>query len=124
MSASTDPNVLAGDANCLICIPPGMQMPVMIWLLCQIAGVTTDPNTLIKNAGCLQCIDPGMQGPVMIWLLTQIAGGGTGGSVNNLVAYTVAPPVNPPNPNALSIAYDPTGNLPDLNWNIGTQTWN
>jgi hypothetical protein len=78
--ATTDPTALAADANCLNCIPPGLQLPVLIWLFAQIAGVTTDPTTLAANANCLACIPPGMQWPVLIWLATQIAGGTTGGS--------------------------------------------
>lgn len=52
-------------------------------------------------------------------------GGGGGGSGSaQLVTYTVAPPANPTNTAAAAIAYDPTGALPLLGWNVGTQTWN
>jgi hypothetical protein len=55
-------------------IPPGLEKPVMIYLLCQIAGVTANPTTLISGAACLECnIPPGMQDAVIIYLLCQIA---------------------------------------------------
>lgn len=124
MAQSPDPNVLAQDAQCLECgLPPGMQGPVIIWLLAQIAGVSTDPTFLAQQAQCIECgIPPGMYLPVMIWLLTQISSAGGGGAAQ-LVTYTSGTPANPSNTNAPALAYDPTGNLPTLGWNIGTQTW-
>jgi len=84
-----------------------------------------DPQTLVTQAACLECaIPPGMQLPVLISLFCQILTNQSGASANNLVAYTVGNPASPPNPAELSIAYDPTGNLPTLGWNIATQTWN
>ena len=51
-------------------------------------------------------------------------GGGGGGGTAQFVTYTVAPPAAPTNPGSPAIAYDPTGNLPTLGWNVNTQTWN
>lgn len=51
-------------------------------------------------------------------------GGGGGGGNAQFVTYTVAPPANPTNTANPAIAYDPTGNLPTLGWNVNTQTWN
>ena len=54
--------------------PPGMQLPVLIALAAQIAGVSADPATLVANAKCLECgIPPGMQLSVLIYLACQIA---------------------------------------------------
>lgn len=47
----------------------------MIWLLCQIAGVSTDPNFLVQQATCIDCgIPKGDRDAVMIYLFCQIAG--------------------------------------------------
>lgn len=123
--ASTDPNVLAANAECIDCkVPTGFQWSIVIWLLTQIAGVSADPNVLVANATCIQCgVPDGMKLSIIVWLLTQISSGG-GGGVNNLVIYTAGTPANPPDPTKNSLAYDPTGNLPTLGWNTVTQTWN
>jgi hypothetical protein len=112
MATTTDPTELAADANCLNCIPPGMQWPVAIWILAQIAGVTTDPTTLAANAACLNCIPPGMQMPIIIWLLTQISSGGGGGSgaKSNVQAGT--------DPNGVI-----TGNQGDFAWMLTNTTF-
>lgn len=51
-------------------------------------------------------------------------GGGGGGGNAQFVTYTVAPPANPTNTANPAIAYDPTGVLPTLGWNVNTQSWN
>lgn len=38
MAVNCDPNVLVGQAACLSCIPEGMRMAVLNYLLCQIAN--------------------------------------------------------------------------------------
>ena len=120
MAATCDPQTLAQQGQCLNCgVPTGMQWPVVISLLCQIAGMNCDPATLMAQAQCINCgIPPGMQLPVMIYLLCQInaGGGGGGGGTAQLVTYTSGTPANPPNVNNPAIAYDPTGNLPTLGW--------
>ncbi len=73
---------LSNSASCLECgIPPGMENSVIIYLLCQIAGMNCDAQTLVDGAKCLECgIPPGMERAVMIYLLCQITnGGGVGG---------------------------------------------
>jgi len=52
------------------------------------------------------------------------SGGGGGGGNAQLVTYTSGTPANPSNTSNPAIAYDPTGNLPTLGWNVNTQTWN
>ena len=65
---------LADQAKCIQCgIPEGMQLPALIVLAAQIAGVSADPTTLIANARCVDCIPEGMQLPVLISLANQIA---------------------------------------------------
>ena len=56
-------------------------------------------------------------------LLVAAQTGGGGGNAQ-LVTYTTGTPANPSNTLNPAIAYDPTGNLPTLGWNINTQTWN
>lgn len=75
--ASTDPLVLAAQANCFMqCIPIGMQLAVQTYLLAVIAGLPTDSagvQTLVNNARCFtQCIPPGDQLAVQNYILAQI----------------------------------------------------
>jgi hypothetical protein len=78
MSIACDPTSLVSGAACLECgIPPGLQKPIIISLLAQIAGVPVNATTLIANAACLECgIPPGMQDAIINYLLCQIANGG------------------------------------------------
>jgi hypothetical protein len=69
---------LVTGANCLSCIPREMQLPVLISIFAELAGMSADAQTLVNNAKCLQCIDPKMQMPVLIYVASQITGGGTG----------------------------------------------
>ena len=57
-------------------------------------------------------------------ILTVLNSGGGGGGNAQFVTYTVAPPANPTNTANPAIAYDPTGVLPTLGWNVNTQSWN
>ncbi len=57
-------------------------------------------------------------------ILLSLAAGGGGGGNAQFVTYTSAPPANPSNTANPAIAYDPTGVLPTLGWNVNTQTWN
>lgn len=85
-----------------------------------------DPNELLTAARCFQCLSEKQLKQVITYLLCQInTNGGGGGSGNaQFVTYTSAPPANPANTANPALAYDPTGNLPTLGWNINTQTWN
>jgi len=81
MSAATDG--LMAPAVCIQqCIPEGFQLPVLITLFGQIAGVSMNTNALIASAVCIQqCVPKDMQLPVLIALAQQILNGGvaTGG---------------------------------------------
>lgn len=68
----TDPNTLSQASACLDCIPKGMQGPVMIKLLQDIAGNTMTPNQLMEASACNKCIPSGMQNEVIIFLLDAI----------------------------------------------------
>lgn len=70
MSVSCEPNDLMQAAKC-VCIPPGKQGDVMIYLLQQIAGDTSTPKELMEKAKCM-CIPPGKAEEVMAYLLCQI----------------------------------------------------
>jgi hypothetical protein len=84
-----------------------------------------DPNQLLKAAKCFQCLSEKELQQVVTYLLCQISVNGSGGGGNaQLVIYTSGTPDNPPNTSNPAIAYDPTGNLPTLGWNIDTQSWN
>lgn len=74
----TDTNTLLNDARCFNCIPDGMQLPVLIHLTAQAAGVSTDPAFLRANAACFStCIPAGLQLPVLIAILGGLTGGST-----------------------------------------------
>jgi len=75
MSVACDPTSLVSGAVCLECgIPPGLQKPIIISLLCKIANMNCDPTSLIAGAACLECgIPPGMQDAITNYLLCQIA---------------------------------------------------
>jgi hypothetical protein len=73
MPISCDPNDLAQAANCMKCIPTGMQPEVIIYLLQQIAGNTQTTDQLVQSAACFKCIPSGMQADVQTYLLCQIA---------------------------------------------------
>jgi hypothetical protein len=72
---ATDPTTLEANAQCIArCIPPGDQLPVLISLFAQFAGVSTDPASLVAGARCYsKCIAPGDQLPVLIYLADAIA---------------------------------------------------
>ena len=72
---ATDPTILESNAKCIAkCIPPGDQLPVLISLFAQIAGVSADPTALVAGAKCYsKCIAPGDQLPVLIYLADAIA---------------------------------------------------
>ena len=74
----TDPQALIEAGRCLACIPNGLQGPVMIWLLQQIARNTMTPNELMAEvqSKCLGCIPAGSQQEVITWLLCTIANAG------------------------------------------------
>lgn len=78
MAQQCDAQSLVTQAACLDCgIPSGMQNPIIIYLLCQIAGIAPDPNALMAAASCLNCnIPDGIARFIIIQLLCQIAAGG------------------------------------------------
>lgn len=77
--AST-PQRLSTASQCYECIPPGLQLGVLIYEFAIIAGMATDPQTLMTAAKCMECIPQGQQMPVLISLADKIASGGTGSS--------------------------------------------
>lgn len=75
--ATCDPKNLTAQAACLeSCIPAGMQVPVLISLFAQLAGVNQDPNFLMQQAKrYADCIPAGLQLPVLLFLACEIATG-------------------------------------------------
>ncbi len=71
---SCEPSELVKNATCIFeCVPPGMQLPVLISIFCQLADMDCTPASLMTSAVCqLQCIPAGMQMPVLISLACQI----------------------------------------------------
>lgn len=61
---------------------------------------------------------------VFLCILEGASSGGGGGGSAQLVTYTSGTPAAPTTTSSPAIAYDPTGNLPVLGWNVNTQTWN
>jgi hypothetical protein len=73
-----------------------MRKAVIIYLLCQIAGMNCDPTSLATAAACIECgIPPGMQDAVIIYLLCQIANSG-GTSAPDYISYAGPPTTAPP----------------------------
>jgi hypothetical protein len=72
--ATCDPQTLVTQAQCLECkIPTGMEIPVLIVLLAQIAGVPLDAQELVNEAKCIECqIPQGMQLPVLIGIMCKL----------------------------------------------------
>jgi hypothetical protein len=68
MAVSCDPYSLMESAKCMDCIPPSMQLPVMIWLLATMGGLSTDPYVLMANAKDFQSLSPATQQDIMIYL--------------------------------------------------------
>ena len=72
MATACDSATLINTAQCLKCIPIGMQKEVLIYLLAQIAEVDATPASLIEASKCFKCIPTGMQDEVIAYLLCQI----------------------------------------------------
>lgn len=82
--ATCDATALTKQAACVYCgLPPGLQWPAVIALMCQWAHQPTDPTSLaalVQKAQCVNCSIPaGEYMPVMINLLCLAAGFGSGG---------------------------------------------
>lgn len=76
MAVACDPQTLVNGAACIQCaIPPGMQIPVLIYLAMQGAGISTDPDSiakLVNDARCIECAVPkGMEMSVLIGIMCQ-----------------------------------------------------
>ena len=123
---ATDTQSLMTQGKCYVCVGASQFQTLKLALLAQIANaMNTDVNTLMSQAKCYTCLGISVAEALELALLSEIASGGGGGSGNaQLVTYTVAPPAAPANAANPAIAYDPTGNLPTLGWNVNTQTWN
>lgn len=76
MATPTDADALMNAAACNRCITPGMQGPVMIKLLQDIAGNTMTTDQLIAASKSYTEIPTGSQYPVIIFLLDQIVQAG------------------------------------------------
>lgn len=68
----TDPAALIAAGACYKCIPKGLEMPVLIYLLNTVAGSNLTVEQLIEAAKCYKCIPTGMQQEVVIYLLDAI----------------------------------------------------
>jgi hypothetical protein len=66
------PNDIQTLAACYQCIPEGMRIPAMIYLLQQALGNTETPAELVAHAAPLQGIAEGQQIQVLNYLLGQI----------------------------------------------------
>lgn len=75
MATTTEINTWLQEARCNSCIPKGEQLPVIIYLLQQLAENTMTPNELMAAAKCNRCIPVGEQLPVVIYLLDALVNG-------------------------------------------------
>lgn len=117
--AAPDSTQLAENARCVFtCLPEGLQLPVLITLFAQIAGVNPDPTQLAENARCIAtCVPPGMLLPILVTLAAQIASGG------QLLQGNGAPgALVPADPTQMALYVDlQTGLM--YTWNTTTQAW-
>jgi hypothetical protein len=77
--ASCNPNDLAAQASCLLCLTQGELSPIILSLICQKSGVNCDINSLVTEASCFACQTPGIW-PILeniLWckIAQAIAGG-------------------------------------------------
>lgn len=64
------PAALIEAASCYKCIPNGLQIPVILYLLDSLgADGRLGPAELMNRAACYKCIPPGMQAEVQTYLL-------------------------------------------------------
>lgn len=117
---------LQADARCIQqCVEPGFEVPILIYLFSQIAGVSPDPKTLMANARCLEaCIPPGMMLSVLVSLASQILSGGSAGPGTRQVFSGNGSPVGVLTPITDEAIYfqkdsDPTG----LIWEWYDNSW-
>lgn len=69
---SCDPADLMAASKCMKCIPQGMQLEVVIYILNEILGTGLTPDQLIENAKCFKCIPKGSQMEVIAYLTCQL----------------------------------------------------
>jgi hypothetical protein len=121
---AADTNALMNDAKCIEqCMPRGMQLPVLISLFAQIAGVSVDTNSLIDGAKCIeQCVPQGFQLPILISLLNQIVSGG--GSISGGGNVTCGAGVPTSTPSSGCGIYQQTDSIPPgLMWQYYSGAW-
>lgn len=130
-----EPDDLMAEARCLnSCIPPGMELSVVIYLLTEIL-LSQDPmadigtNNLLRQSRCFNsCIPPGSQLAVANYLLCQIALNGINVGVGTPQVFSGnGAPVGlqvGQNPALPAVYYDE--NVPSTTWiwNTGSGTWN
>jgi len=73
MAVSCSSNDLLNNSVCLECIPDGLKDDVVIYLLCQIAGITPDPNALIAASVQFQSLPKGIKQEIIAYLTCQAA---------------------------------------------------
>lgn len=70
--SAPDVNTIIAQAACFKCIPKGLEMPALIYMINQATGLNYTVEELIQNAACYKCIPTGLQMPVLIWLIDQL----------------------------------------------------
>lgn len=122
---AVDTQSLMTQGKCYVCVGASQFQTLKLALLAQITNaMATDVNILMDQAKCYICLGISIPDALELALLSQIVAGGGGGGNAQLVTYTSGTPANPTNTANPAIAYDPTGNLPTLGWNVDTQSWN
>lgn len=97
-------------------IPTGFQLPALISIFAEIAGVSADPQTLMARASCIySCVPAGMQMGILIDLAQQILAGGA----NSCLLHGVGAPVAVPPCIVAIYIEDPPSGLP----NPGVWVW-
>ena len=92
MSLTCNAEELVDASKCFSGIPKNMEMPVLIKIFCEVAGMSCTADTLVESAKCLDAIPGQMRMPVLIYLACQIlTNGGTGTANTCLVCGEGAP---------------------------------
>ena len=129
MATNCTPSSLLAAAECFDCALTHKQLLAsLVYVLCQINGMSCTPASLSKAAECFRCALTEKQ--LIASLVYLVCNGSTaigGGAVGQIIIYTAVNPtiqgLVPANINAPAIAYSATGVNSTYTWNTTSHTW-
>lgn len=116
---SCNPQTLSVLSTPFKAIPESNKLNVLIYIFCQISGVTIDPEVLSEAARCFSCIPEGNKMNVLLYLACNFQGGGPGQTCITCLAGSDAPV--DPSACDCAIAYNMQGEF--WFWDSGGATW-